>query len=274
MILDFSEHLSQTALADVGNSSFNVANNSFFSSRGWCPFCLTHCSLVDSFHNYENLGNSNIFRVDLKVWQCGICGWWELKETERVLDGINQNTFTQRLKHGVLKKYAPSSFSIPINTLKTELAKRENLIYSIHYKKMEELVKSILSDFYNCEVHHVGKTGDQGVDLILIKNDSPILIQVKRRTKPNRAEPVREIREFLGAVKLHESNSKEAIFVTSADRYTKRAQLAASSAIDKNLVNRFDLVDLNSLLSMMDISSGHLTTPWKDLSSWLESGTS
>ena len=38
--------------------------------------------------------------------------------------------------------------------------------------------KAILSDFLDCEVHHVGTSGDDGVDLLALVGESPLMIQV------------------------------------------------------------------------------------------------
>jgi hypothetical protein len=104
------------------------------------------------------------------------------------------------LVHAILKEFKTNDVNLPIAALLNALAKDKRLLHQIHPTKMEELAQSVLSDFFNCEVMHVGKAGDGGKDLIVIQKDEPILVQVKRRSKENAVESVSTVRDILGTI--------------------------------------------------------------------------
>jgi len=266
MILDFNEHISRTSFVDINNSIYGNNDEMFFNQRGFCRFCNINCSIIDSYHDfYKALGSE--FRIDVKLWRCNICGWWELKESERILDENHQNTFNHKLKHGVLRKYDFNDTKLPLNTLREELLKKPDIVYSIHHKKMEQLVASVLSDFYSCEAHVVGKTADNGIDVILVNKDTPILIQVKRRMSA-KTEGVEEVRKLLGAVQLQQG--KEAILVSSAKKFSRQAIKAANDVVSLDLLKRFDLLDFKSFLSLMNLTQEENKKPWLKFTEWLD----
>ena len=267
MLLDYNEYISVIAIADINKSIFSSQDKLFFMKRGWCPFCHQSCGIVDRYHDYDNSMFNVEHKIDACIWQCKKCGWWELQEIERYREGNYENKFTSRLKHGILKKFQLGDSQIPINALRDKLIQQPDVIYKIHHTKMEQLVCSIFSDYYECEVHHVGKTADGGIDLVFIESDEPIFVQIKRRMSPNSSESVSEVREFLGAVQLQKG--KEAIFVTSANHFTKPASQAAAQAVLLGLVKRFELVDYGKLISLLHLTSNQNKKPWKNLSKWI-----
>lgn len=66
-------------------------------------------------------------------------------------------------------QYHEDSLSVPIEVLNDYIYKNPEKIIHIHDKKMEELVGSVFSSFYNCEAKIVGKSSDGGVDVILVE---------------------------------------------------------------------------------------------------------
>ena len=52
------------------------------------------------------------------------------------------------------------SVNIPISTLRNYLKSKPNLIYRVAPKSMELLVKSVFSDFFECNVYHCGQSND------------------------------------------------------------------------------------------------------------------
>jgi len=65
-----------------------------------------------------------------------------------------------------------------------ELVKKQSILYDVDPYKLEDIAQVVFSAYYNCEIKHVGKTGDGGKDLLIVQSDDPILVQVKRRENP------------------------------------------------------------------------------------------
>jgi hypothetical protein len=127
---------------------------------------------------------------------------------------------------------------------------------------MEELVGSIMGDFLDCDVIHTGGTGDGGVDLLLVEGEeTQYVVQVKRRLKKGRGEPVSVVREFLGATLL--AGESRAMFVTTATHFTPPAVVAADTAVARGLVERLDLVDRTRFLELLHLVSDRTLPSWR-----------
>jgi len=230
---------------------------------GWCPYCRKHAVLSVSEHRTRNylgaplsekvvVGDSR-FDYDLDVYECDTCGWWDVHIFQTApddWDDCNEVNF-----RAVLKAYDAVDIDLPVALLRQELLRRHDTVYQIHDRKMEQLVASVLKDFFpGCEVHLCGKTGDQGIDLIVALHDSPIAVQVKRRTKPNSVEAVEAVRAFLGASLI--KGFDHLLYVTTADHFTGGpygAESAAERAIRRKLVKTFELIDRHSFFEMLDL---------------------
>lgn len=86
-------------------------------------------------------------------------------------------------------------------------------------------------------VTHVGRTGDQGCDLILTRNRTRTACQVKRYADPVSNAAVQEV---VAAMKFHRCS---AAMVVTNNRFTRGAsQLAAANGV--RLVDRTDLANI------------------------------
>jgi restriction system protein len=103
-----------------------------------------------------------------------------------------------------------------------------------------------------CEVKRCGRTGDGGIDLLIINCDTPIAVQVRRRMTSQKVETVYPVREFLGACLL--KGHRELIYVTTA-RFSRGAANAANEAVKVELVRKYDLVDGEQFMSMLNLAS-------------------
>jgi restriction endonuclease Mrr len=136
------------------------------------------------------------------------------------------------VRHAILKAYRASDQDLPILALRKELVARGNLLHHIHPRKMEQLVASVFSDFHgNCKATVCGRSGDGGIDVILIDSDSPTAIQIKRREHPDRSERVSHIREFIAAMQLNDYY--EGMYVTTAENFSLAASREAELAVTK-----------------------------------------
>jgi len=167
------------------------------------------------------------------------CGWWWAITYES----------SSTIFVGALQRFAAESADVPVEVLRTEISKHPHLVHDVDPKRMEDLVASILRGVYDCEVEHLGYSRDGGIDLLLFITDDPIAIQVKRRSRPDAVEGVSTIREFLGAVQLAQHD--QALFVTTAKKYSRAATEAAKSAVDQNLVRAYHLMDRDKLIALL-----------------------
>ncbi len=251
----------------------------------YCPFCMCKLKKLGSYHTDSfNIGTNksgdnslclNCFCKNIEIdkgirpryeddgvilWKplklspalsclfevavCEKCGWWyAIEDADQCNDGYAANY------SAIIETFDLTSSKTPIEILETELSKNIKKIHNIDAKKMEDLVSDILKGIHDCEVHQLGYTRDGGIDLILLKSDKPIAVQVKRRSLSRKTESVSEIRNFLAAAQLKQF--KHLMFVTTANKYSSEAEEAANKAIDLKLVNSFELISIDKLNNLL-----------------------
>jgi len=265
MILDYNEYVTQSEQYGLNTGPKRSDEKSlFFHKREFCVFCNKRTEKVysDPGVDTDTLPGVGWHKIN-GVFTCS-CGWWE-HTFYGYLDGENQGfkDWAFEIDSAILRKYNIDSNELPIQSLREYLVKKADDIYQIHNSKMEELVASVLGEHFTCEAHVVGKSHDGGVDLILVESDCPIIVQVKRRKRRGKVEPVRLIRELIGATLL--KGSKECVFVTTADHFSNEAIKARNMALEKNIVRRFDLIDINKFINLLQLNKVNNTPPWKTL---------
>lgn len=237
----------------------------FYKKKGWCPYCRRDMPIVNRGHwstpsDQYNLQN----HFYLTVWACDSCGWWDVDQQiirgargeMRIVDACYRIV-------GVLKRFSVRDDSAPIEALRAAVRMRNELLYKISPRKMEIFVQSVLKDFFDCEVMHCGRRGDEGVDLLFVNSNKPTAVQVKRRSHPSTIEPVSEIREFLGALSIYEKNIQNAMYVTSAKRFTRGSVNAAKKSEEYGIIDKFELVDFDRVISILNlVRKGH-GEPWR-----------
>lgn len=234
----------------------------FFKKRGHCPFCNKGIPKVYNDLEIFTMSTDNITYID--IWECDICGWWEYyrKFTSEydLIDGIHESNW-HNLKYAIVKKFDISDKEIPINTLMNELQKKKDILYNIDPYKLEDIAQVVFSSYFNCEVKHVGKTGDGGTDLIIVNSDNPILVQVKRRSNPDHVELVKGIREFVGTMYI-EGRSK-GIYLSTAKRFSKGSKETSDKLINDRKLERFDLINYEQFCEMLGVIKKDDHKPWK-----------
>jgi restriction system protein len=214
-LLAFAESIeyvqnTQEAMDDPGVSFANHVEGEselFYSKRDWCPFCKVTVSKVHHKREYESWDQDEreaqgFLDNEWHAWQCSSCGWWDLLYDGKRWDEFMGLHIRKVIRNGILKSFNISDAGLPVEILRSEIQKRPDVMYHIHPRKMEELVKSVFSDFYDCEVEHCGGPRDKGIDLLVIDSESPIVVQVKRRSRKNKTESFAIIRDLLGAMGL------------------------------------------------------------------------
>lgn len=211
-----------------------------------CPFCSTKLEKV--FLGIQSAPRDRDLFFEGRVFECPKCGWWTYKtHFSDAIDSYDEihDICTDKRYYAITKSYDISDKQIPIEILTAELKKKTDLIYDIAPYKLEELAQSILRGVYDCEVHHVGKTGDGGKDLIVLESDSPILVQVKRRQNPDHVELIKGVREFVGT--LYIENERKGIYITTAKRFSRGCEGVKKVLLDNRKLDYFEFVNYDKL---------------------------
>lgn len=215
-----------------------------------CSFCATPLEEVPEV-------SETAWHDPAAILACPACGWWGQYAVGPNRDGYYEWEHVP----AALRTYAASDMDAPIDALRRELSRNPRTLERLHPTRTEELVGSVLGDFMDCEVIHTGRTGDGGIDLLLVQGEREYVVQVKRRGVPGRGEPVSVVREFLGAALLE--GHDRGIFVTTATHFTPAARQAATRARSRRLVQKLHLVDRDRFLELLRLVSRKTLPPWK-----------
>jgi len=116
----------------------------------------------------------------------------------------------------------------------------------------EKYCRAVLADFLNCEVSHVGKSHDGGIDLVIVHTDDGLVpVQVKNRIT-DKSEGVQSIREFRGAMVL--KGFSKGVFVTRASKFSSEAEHASKPDVDHLTPQTIVLVDCHRLVEIMQFN--------------------
>lgn len=249
--------------ADFIDEWSEVSEKPIFYSGGVCPHCRVDAPVVRYSDNPEV--SSVGIAQSLWVRSCP-CGWWEIERLGVLGPDIGYDSESYSwahankwYRHGVLRSFSIEDHDVPIIALRQALSRYSHLVHSIHSRKMEELVASVMSDFFGgCEVDLCGKTGDGGIDLLMIVCETPKAVQVKRRTNAESVEGVSSIREFLAAMQLR--GITQGVYVTTADHFSRPAKKTASRAVTLDLVTSFELLDRHRFFDMLRATAPAIAT--------------
>ena len=252
-ILDYTECIRDSLLKNPA-----TGRTPFFKPEKSCSFCDQ--SLEGVFgdgklvYDPEEKSTENDVHYSVSVQQCP-CGWWRIEwmETRNPHWQYATQDIVTRYQ-GILRHYSLDDLQAPMECLRRELAKRPGILDDLHYRQMEELVGSVLSDYFpNCEAKHCGQSHDGGIDLMMVLSDRPIAVQVKHRQRIDKGEAVSYIRDFLGAMVI--KGIPDGIYVTTADRFSPSSKKAAFEVVEAGRVSSFELINRHDFFSMLDVTS-------------------
>jgi len=234
--------------------------NPFHTTTKSCIYCYKELDLIhlEEPSQVDNLESSIKFDT---VHFCRLCGWWFVS--------VWQSRNIQSYGHaegnitGILRQYNLADTQAPIDEIRKYIERHPNGSALVNPACFEKVVGAIFADFYNCEVLHVGKSKDKGVDLIMIHGDSPQFIQVKRRSTNGAVEGVQAVRELLGCQLIN--NWPKGVLVTSAKSFTTYARKEVSSPNLQKFGIELKLVDFPELLSMANIANRQIKPYWNDI---------
>ncbi|WP_081673790.1 restriction endonuclease [Pseudomonas cremoricolorata] len=261
-ILDYSETVTQRGHQDRGKTPDQ--NEDLFFDRekdGVCPFCkiqtqIVHCDYQLTYPEWLEGGE---FDIQEDVKQCGNCGWWRLRCDKVTTVGIEARSFV--MESAILKSYDLSSRYVPIEAIRKYLVENFGDVIHIHDRNMERLVQSVFREYFTCDVEHVGRSHDGGIDLILVNSDRPTVVQVKRRKSLDHVEGVSGVREFLGAAVL--KKSRNCIYVSTSRKFSDPAIEAAQQAIKVGSVQSYELYDFDRFCDILKLTTSIDHAPWK-----------
>ena len=232
-----------------------------------CPFCSSIMQRV--YHAWAELNwGTNGYEGNV-VLECSSCRWWEYNYTwECEGSSWDLDDFEKRTTRGIAKRFDLASATVPLDILSEEATRRPEVLYETNPTRFEQLVGHVFSAHYNCEVIHCGRSNDRGIDLILVNSDSPVLIQVKRRSNPRATEKVSAVREFLGSLVLQQA--RKGIFVSTAKKFSASTHDAAASVVTRSIVDQFDLFDFDRFCAMLRTVGETQSRPWEKLLRMLE----
>lgn len=269
MILDYSQFITEKGTKGIVNFASADSNISVFRHDSVCPFCGEKIeNIVYQKYRHDTpewLWGS--FDQSEHVIQCQSCGWWEYKysnSSDAIIDGIRASDV--EYSSAILKSYDEDSIEVPVSALRAYISKNPEVIYKINAHKMEDLVRSVFSDFFpSCTVKKFGQTRDGGRDGLLIdENGQQFLLSIKRRESPNATESVGTLRDLIGAT-IVEDNISGCIIVSTADHFSQPAKDYAGKVLSKNIIATFNLINCKEFLRITDLVRSKLPIAWENL---------
>lgn len=213
-----------------------------------CPYCQT--KLWRGYHEEEIEGQGEWVERCLIV-ECPRCAYWHADWYQDLGQGYTGCPTAEWEAH--ISKLCEFSSHLPEgchSELSRHLRANPNLWCALSPLKVEKLVADIfLRNFCHCEVMHVGKPGDGGIDVVFVDSGKHRwLIQVKRRERLKAAEGVETIRNLLGVMVLE--GDRFGAVVSTADHFTYSAYKAKQRAYEKGYT--ISLLDRGRLDRMVE----------------------
>lgn len=124
----------------------------------------------------------------------------------------------------------------------------------------EKYMQDILQEYYGKRVHHVGRSNDGGIDLLMIEDSERTLVQVKNRMlhKPE-GSPV--VRDLMGA--MLQKNTFKGLILSTARHFTAPAWKTANEALAHGKVQRIEFKNCAEILEMINAVSSNREEPWR-----------
>jgi hypothetical protein len=190
--------------------------HSVFERRTCCPFCQT--PLLLATHN-ESPDLPEEYAEELyKLWYCKACAYWQWYS---LIPPLNICSGTVILAVSAVYRVLNTDFPEGCFSEVAQFLRRNpKQWHLIEPKALEKIVAAVLkSNFQECEVTHVGRSSDQGIDVLMVDSSArQWFVQVKRRSKPGASEGFETLQKLLGTLYLKD-NCFGMLFST-ADHFT------------------------------------------------------
>ena len=235
---------------------------SFLLAWEVCPFCQSVMTCPIDENKVIPMAPDESFAFRLSA--CVACGWWTA-HSQWVYDRDYIEKVAAEVlriaRKGIAKEFNVTAGELPLEALIREAKKRPQILYDVNPRKLEETVAAVFGAVMDCNVEHVGRSHDGGVDLIVLDADAPLLVQVKRRQHAEHVEPASLVREFIGAVALR--GAVRGAVVSTARKFSPLAQRHARNIVSSRTFVEFDLIDFARFRDLLRLTPGSLTDPWR-----------
>ncbi len=227
-------------------------------------------SLGPSFHSCPYCNGSLIpsgaSERDAVLGLCGSCGFWriaDLRGAPMFGHGREVPAIT-----ALAKEYSIDATELPLADLRRYLQAHPSKMVDVQPRAFELLIRDCLRAVYQgCEVHHVGSTADGGVDLkIVLSDQDPILVQVKRREVVERNEGIDVIRSLNGV--LFREGVAKGMVVTSAKGFTRAARGETQVRTATTEPYQMQLHGFDDIVRWLNLPAPEPYQPWKALAPW------
>jgi len=233
-----------------------------------CPYCheglgqSTLKGLIDRqvIESAGDFWHGACIRRSAIIKQCinRQCGWWTNISGFADLSSTYGENWIRR---GEVKVFAERSVEAQLELLHRELCSNPNLIFSTHHQTFEILMSDAIRDkFPGSTVHHVGKTGDGGIDAFAIIDEEPVIVQVKRRTDPKRVEGPKVVRELNGV--LLREGVYRGIVITTAERFSRAALDETTVKMPTPQPVKIDLISYQGVVELLNTRRNRFDQPW------------
>ncbi len=194
-----------------------------------CPFCgtllIVESQKVSKCGSYRGPGHGISYKGNKSGKKCTKCNWWYVvKEIEVDNDDAGYVRDDRTTYEGIICHFQSDLWSNSLELVEKELSEYREKLSTLSPKEVEVLIGEILCQYYKCEVRHVGRANDKGIDLIVVNSDSPIAVQVKHRSlnRKRKSESIIPVREFVGA--MVGNNFNKGIFFTTDEKFSLPAK--------------------------------------------------
>ena len=227
-----------------------------FHLQTTCVYCGTQMRVLSEPYAYHGARSDGYGK---KVgFRCFSCGWWliQVKGTtdDDEVDVIRHHLHTYE---GIICHFEPAPWRTALLHASEELGTWQRSLGELSSRDMERFVQRIFRQYYECDVHHVGRSGDRGVDLILVRADKPVAVQVKHRRVGGGAEGVAALRDFVGA--LVGEGFQQGVFVTTARRFTRPARQYAD-----RVTRQFAPLNLVTVRELRELVGNLVYAQWEE----------
>lgn len=223
-----------------------------------CPFCLNNMISKDYAHDV-NFGRER----DHYDRCCTFCGYNQsltnmlhYSATDMKMELGPYNVKDQVFTHPILKSFDINDLKLPFEELGAWLAKNPDDLYSLHWRRFEELVEDVFKNMgYRTRLTQGSKDG--GVDIFLLEHDgSQAIVQVKRNLRHRKVGV--ELVDQVRGLKLRPANKDvvKAYIVTSSS-FTRGAK---ELAVEKPIITEFELelIGSHELLRQLETYNGQV----------------
>lgn len=256
-LYQYNLELNKIMYEDEEDSAFSLEEFYYLAPKYKCKFCKEELKAIEYRGKHGTDHDDKWWDVDQSVWACMQCGWWRYS-----LESGTDLIRSEDVAIGCILRAEDAKYWAPVPVLREFLAQHPSkLADHVDPIALEQVLRDVFSDYFDCEVRWTGRSADGGYDLYHVIDDTATIYQIKRRGLNVDREGVVPIRELLGTMIVEGVTS--GVFVTTAQRFSAPAKAAARAAEFRGYVLK--LIDYSTLLDVLRATLPKNKTPWRPL---------